>query len=200
MKRTKPTIQGSYGEIFQPDVIPRWQLWTGCILLIAVLIPLVIWSIRGGDPVLPGVTALLAVIFVLFEGKNVMVNRRNCALAFGVTPEKLTVLWNGQPVKVIPWGDVMEIFVTAGPSELRDRRRSYGVYISLQYGYESRLYKAKRQILNLHISPDSMRHLEDFPVLRICESMDYNRCQRLVSRFEGYRNAAWARKYETKNQ
>ena len=83
MKRKNPTIQGSYGEIFQPDVMPQWQLWGGCIVLIAALIPLIIWSIQGDDPILPGVTALLAVIFVLFEGQNVMVNRRNRALAFG---------------------------------------------------------------------------------------------------------------------
>ena len=91
MKRKNPTIQSSYGEIFQPDVMPQWQLWGGCIVLIAALIPLIIWSIQGDDPILPGVTALLAVIFVLFEGKNVMVNRRNRALAFGVTPWQLTM-------------------------------------------------------------------------------------------------------------
>lgn len=78
-------------------MISQGRLWGGCIILIAVLIPLIIWSIQGDDPVLPIVTALLAVIFVLFEGKNVMENRRNRALAFGVTPEKLTILWNGQP-------------------------------------------------------------------------------------------------------
>ena len=40
MKRKNPTIQGSYGEIFQPDVISQGRLWGGCIILIAVLIHL----------------------------------------------------------------------------------------------------------------------------------------------------------------
>ena len=206
MKQKKPTIQGSYGEIFQPDVMPQWQLWGGCIVLIAALIPLIIWSIQGDDPILPGVTALLAVIFVLFEGKNVMVNRRNRALAFGVTPWQLTILWNGQPVREISWENAIELFSVCGPCEIRysggfqSLTMSYGVYVSLQYGYESRLCKAKRQILNLHISPDSMRHLEKFPVMRICICGNRKRGQQMAQEIEGYRNAAWAQSYEARTK
>ena len=76
----------------------------------------------------------------------------------------------------------------------------YGVYISLQYGYKSRLYKAKRQILNLHISPDSMRHLEKFPVMRICISGDRKSGQQVAQKIEGYRNAAWAQSYEARTK
>lgn len=203
MKRKNPTIQGSYGEIFQPDVISQGRLWGGCIILIAVLIPLIIWSVQGDDPVLPIVTALLAVIFVLFEGKNVMVNRRNRALAFGVTPWQLTILWNGQPVREISWDDAIELFSVCGPCEKRHSGGKtmtmyYGVYVSLQYGYESRIDKAKRQILNLHISQDSIDHLERFPVLRLYESTDDNRCQRLLRRLESYRSEALAKRYEEK--
>lgn len=206
MKRKNPTIQGPYGDIFQPDVMPQWQLWGGCIVLIAALIPLIIWSIQGDDPILPGVTALLAVIFVLFEGKNVMVNRRNRALAFGVTPWQLTILWNGQPVREISWENAIELFSVCGPCEIRysggfqSLTMSYGVYVSLQYGYESRLCKAKRQILNLHISPDSMRHLEKFPVMRICICGNRKRGQQMAQKIEGYRNAAWAQSYEARTK
>ena len=205
MKQKKPTIQGSYGEIFQPDVMPQWQLWGGCIILIAVLIPLIIWSIQGDDPILPGFTALLAVIFVLLEGKNVMENRRNRALAFGVTPWQLTILWNGQPVREISWVDAIELFSVCGPCEKRHSSGEYqslttyyGVYVSLQYGYESRIDKAKRQILNLNISQDSIDHLERFPVLRLYESTDDNRCQQLLRRLERYRSEALAKRYEEK--
>lgn len=204
MKRKNPIIQGPYGEIFQPDVMPQWQLWGGCIVLIAALIPLIIWSIQGDDPILPGVTALLAVIFVLFEGKNVMVNRRNRALAFGVTPWQLTILWNGQPVREISWENAIELFSVCGPCEIRysggfqSLTMSYGVYVSLQYGFESRIDKAKRQILNLHISQDSIDHLERFPVLRIYEDTDDNRCQQLLRRLESYRSEALAKRYEEK--
>ncbi len=207
MKQKKPTIQGSYGEIFQPDVISQGRLWDGCIILIAVLIPLIIWSIQGDDPILPGFTALLAVIFVLLEGKNVMENRRNRALAFGVTPWQLTILWNGQPVREISWVDAIELFSVCGPCEKRHSSGEYqslttyyGVYVSLQYGYESRIDKAKRQILNLNISQDSIDHLERFPVLRLYESTDDNRCQRLLRRLESYRSEARVRRYEEKDK
>ena len=68
----------------------------------------------------------------------------------------------------------------------------YGVYVSMQYGYESRLNHAERQILNLNISPDSMKHLADFPVMRLYESDKPDRCERLLRKIEGYRNAAWS--------
>ncbi len=205
MKRNKPTIQGSYGEIFQPDVLPQWYLWTCAAVMIAALIPLVIWSVQGDDPILPGVTALLAVIFVLYEAKLVRNNCRNRALAFGVTPWQLTILWNGQPVRKISWDEAIELFAVCGPCENnhtggRAMNRCYGVYVNLQYGYESRLGKAKRQILNLHISQESIDHLERFPVLRIYENSDYNRCQRLLRRLEGYRNAAWAQSHEARTE
>ncbi len=130
-----------------------------------------------------------------------MDNRRNRAIAFGVTPEKLTILWNGQPVKVIPWDDVIEILMLCGPCEWHGRYAAdYGVYVSLQYGYESRIHKAKRQILNLHISQDSIDHLERFPVLRLYRSTDYNRCQRLLRRLESYRSEARVKRYEEKSE
>ena len=201
MKRNKPTIQGSFGEILQPDVVPQRRLWTCAAVMIAVLIPLVFWSIQGDDPVLWGFCALTAVVFALYQGKLAMVSRRNRALAFGVAPEKLTILWNGQPVKTIPWDDVIEIFMLCGPCEWHGRYAAdYGVYISLQYGYESRIHKAKRQILNLHISQDSIDHLERFPVLRLYKSTDDNRCQRLLRRLERYRSEARVKRYEEKSK
>lgn len=205
MKRKEPTIQGSFGEIFQPDVIPQGRLWACAAVMIAALIPLVIWSIRGDDPILPGFTALMAVIFVLLAGKTVMANRRNRSLAFGVTPWQLTILWNGQPVREISWDDAIELFSVCGPCEKRYSGGKtmtvyYGVYVSLQYGYESRIDKAKRQILNLNISQDSIDHLERFPVLRLYESTDYNRCQRLLRRLESYRSEALVKRYEEKEK
>lgn len=201
MKQKEPTIQGSFGEILQPDVVPRHRIWTCAAVQLAVLIPLVFWSIQGDDPVLWCFCALTAVVFALYQGKLAMDNRRNRFLAFGVTPEKLTVLWDGQPVKTIPWDEVIEIFMICGPCEWHGKyAMDYGIYISLQYGYESRIYKAKRQILNLNISRDSIKHLEDFPVLRLFVSTDYKRCQRLLRRIEGYRNQARIQKYEEKKQ
>lgn len=62
------------------------------------------------------------------------------------------------------------------------------------------LTKAKRQILNLHISQDSIDHLERFPVLRLYESTDDNRCQRLLRRLESYRSEARVKRYEEKDK
>lgn len=117
MKQKEPTIQGSFGEILQPDVVSRYRIWTCAAVQLAVLIPLVFWSIQGDDPVLWGFCALTAVVFALYQGKLVLVSRRNRSLAFCVTPEKLTVLWVGQPVKTVPWDDVIEIFMICGPCE-----------------------------------------------------------------------------------
>ena len=152
-------------------------------------------------------TAML-VLGIVLAGSGIVLGVRevlqvywNRCLAFAITPEKLTLLWNGQPVKVIPWGEVIEIFASPGPCERNGRYSTYyGIYISLQYGYESRLCKAKRQILNLHISPDSMRHLEKFPVMRICICGNRKRGQQMAQKIEGYRNAAWAQSYEARTK
>lgn len=109
-------------------------------------------------------------------------------------------------MREISWENAIELFSVCGPCEIRysggfqSLTMSYGVYVSLQYGFESRIDKAKRQILNLHISQDSIDHLERFPVLRIYEDTDDNRCQQLLRRLESYRSEALAKRYEEKEK
>ena len=91
--------------------------------------------------------------------------------------------------------------MTAGPCEWQTKYNvDYGVYVSLKYGYESRIAEAEKLILNLHISRKSMQHLEDFPVIRIYKSPMRSHCQQLAQKIEGYRNAAWAQSYEARTK
>ena len=200
-KQKNTNVQGEYEEIFEPDSDIQLRVLAEFGLYIALALMLAVEGVMTDD------TAIL-VLCIVMAGSDIVLGVRevlqvywNRCLAFAITPEKLTLLWNGQPVKVIPWGEVIEIFLLPGPCEGNGQHSSYyGVYISLQYGYKSRLYKAKRQILNLHISPDSMRHLEDFPVMRICISGDRKSGQQMAQKIEGYRNAAWAQSYEARTK
>lgn len=202
MKGKKPDVQGKYSELYQPDYVPRWQGWAmlGCFAVI--MAPFVVWGLRS-DRELLWFCGLMAGIAALYGVHFTVENRRNKRLMFGITSSALTVLWDGQPVRTVPWDDVIELFVTSGPCEQHIGQHSpmyYGVYVSMQYGYESRLNRAKRQILNLNISPDSMKHLADFPVMRLYESDKPDRCERLLRRLEGYRNEVRVRAYEEKSR
>lgn len=200
-KQKNANVQGEYEEIFEPDSDIQLRVLALFGMFIALALILVAEVVTTDD------TAML-VLGVVLAGSGIVIGARevlqvywNRCLAFAVTPEKLTLLWNGQPVKVIPWGEVIEIFSFPGPCERNGRYSTYyGIYISLQYGYESRLCKAKRQILNLHISPDSMRHLEKFPVMRICICGNRKKGQQMAQKIEGYRNAAWAQSYEARTK
>ena len=201
MKRKTPTIQGPYGEIFQPDSDIQLRVLALFGMFIAMALILVAEVVMTDDTAMLVFGIVLAGSGIVLGVREVLQVYWNRCLAFAITPEKLTLLWNGQPVKVIPWGEVIEIFASLGPCERNGRYSTYyGIYISLQYGYESRLCKAKRQILNLHISPDSMRHLEDFPVMRIYKSPMRSHCQQMAQKIEGYRNAAWAQSYEARTK
>ena len=201
MKQKKPTIQGPYGEIFQPDSDIQLRVLAELGLFIALALILVAEVVMTDDTAMLVLGIVLAGFILVVGVREVLQVYWNRCLAFAVTPEKLTLLWNGQPVKVIPWGEVIEIFASPGPCERNGRYSTYyGIYISLQYGYESRLCKAKRQILNLHISPDSMLHLERFPVMRICICGNRKRGQQMAQKIEGYRNAAWAQSYEARTK
>ncbi len=81
-------------------------------------------------------TAML-VLGIVLAGSGIVLGVRevlqvywNRCLAFAITPEKLTLLWNGQPVKVIPWGEVIEIFASPGPCERMGDIRHIMAYIS----------------------------------------------------------------------
>ena len=200
-KQKNANVQGEYEKIFQPD--SDIQLWVlvQLGLFIAMALIMVAEGVIADDTGLLVYFVIMAGLLIGYGAREAMKVYWNRCLAFAITPEKLTLLWNGQPVKVIPWGDVIEIFLLPGPCEGNEQHSSYyGVYISLQYGYKSRLYKAKRQILNLHISPDSMRHLEDFPVMRICICGNRKSGQQMAQKIEGYRNAAWIQSYEARTE
>ena len=200
-KQKSANVQGEYEEIFEPDSDIQLRVLALFGMFVAMALMLVAEVVMTDDTAMLVIGIVLAGSGIVLGARMVMQVCWNRCLAFAITPEKLTLLWNGQPVKVIPWGEVIEIFLLPGPCEGNGQHSSYyGVYISLQYGYKSRLYKAKRQILNLHISPDSMRHLEKFPVMRICISGDRKSGQQLAQKIEGYRNAAWAQSYEARTK
>lgn len=200
-KQKNDAVQGEYGEVFQPDSDIQLRVLAELGLFIALALILVAEGVMTNDTAILVLCIVMAGLLIGVGAREVMQVYWNRCLAFAVTPEKLTLLWEGQPVKAIPWGDVIEIFSSPGPCERNGRYSTYyGVYISLQYGYESRLGKAKRQILNQHISRKSMQHLENFPVMRVYKSPMRCHCQQLAKKIEGYRNAAWAREYEEKHQ
>lgn len=201
MKQKKPTIQGSYGEIFQPDSDIQLRVLALFGMFIAMALILVAEVVMTDDTAMLVLGIVLAGSGIVLGVREVLQVYWNRCLAFAVTPEKLTLLWNGQPVKVIPWGEVIEIFASPGPCERNGRYSTYyGIYISLQYGYESRIAEAEKLILNLHISRKSMQHLEDFPVMRIYKSPMRSHCQQMAQKIEGYRNAAWAQSYEARTK
>lgn len=201
MKRKKPTIQGSYGEIFQPDSDIQLRVLAELGLFIAMALILVAEVVMTDDTAMLVFGIVLAGSILVVGVREVLQVYWNRCLAFAITPEKLTLLWDGQPVHTIPWSNVIEVFVTAGPCEWQTKYNVYyGVYVSLQYGYESRIAEAEKLILNLHISRKSMQHLEDFPVMRIYKSPMRSHCQQLAQKIEGYRNAAWAQSYEARTK
>lgn len=201
MKRKNPTIQGSYGEIFQPDSDIQLRVLALFGMFIAMALILIAEVVMTNDTAMLVLGIVLAGSGIVLGVREVLQVYWNRCLAFAVTPEKLTLLWNGQPVKVIPWGEVIEIFASPGPCERNGRYSTYyGIYISLQYGYESRIAEAEKLILNLHISRKSMQHLEKFPVMRICICGNRKRGQQMAQKIEGYRNAAWAQSYEARTK
>lgn len=200
-KQKNANVQGEYEEIFEPDSDIQLRVLALFGMFIAMALILVAEVVTTDD------TAML-VLGVVLAGSGIVIGARevlqvcwNRCLAFAVTPEKLTLLWDGQPVHTIPWSDVIEVFVTAGPCEWQTKYNVYyGVYVSLKYGYESRIAEAEKLILNLHISRKSMQHLEDFPVMRIYKSPMRSHCQQMAQKIEGYRNAAWAQSYEARTK
>ena len=201
MKQKKPTIQGPYGEIFQPDSDIQLRVLAELGLFIAMALILVAEVVMTDDTAMLVFGIVLAGSILVVGVREVLQVYWNHCLAFAITPEKLTLLWNGQPVKAIPWGEVIEIFAFPGPCEWQTKYNVYyGVYVSLQYGYESRIAEAEKLILNLHISRKSMQHLEDFPVMRIYKSPMRSHCQQMAQKIEGYRNQAWSRDYTEKTK
>lgn len=201
MKRKNPTIQGPYGEIFQPDSDIQLRVLALFGMFIAMALILVAEVVMTDDTAMLVFGIVLAGSSIVLGVREVLQVYWNRCLAFAITPEKLTLLWDGQPVHTIPWSNVIEVFVTAGPCEWQTKYNVYyGVYVSLQYGYESRIAEAEKLILNLHISRKSMQHLEDFPVMRIYKSPMRSHCQQLAQKIEGYRNAAWAQSYEARTK
>ena len=200
-KQKSANVQGEYEEVFEPDSDIQLRVLALFGMFVAMALMLVAEVVMTDDTAMLVFGIVLAGTGIVIGAREVLQVYWNRCLAFAITPEKLTLLWNGQPVKVIPWGEVIEIFSSPGPCERNGRYSTYyGIYISLQYGYKSRLHKAKRQILNLHISPDSMRHLEKFPVMRICICGNRKSGQQLAQKIEGYRNAAWAQSYEARTK
>lgn len=189
-------IQGAYDEVFQPDSEPLWQ----SALVLAFLVLIALFSVAAG--VISDETWIFVVMIIsggVYIGVGVATVQKNYwngFLSFGINPKELTLLWDGQPAQTVPWGDVIEIFMACHGRHVT----YYGVYISLQYGYESRINKAEKQILNQHISRKNIKHLEDFPVICLYESAIWGRSKKILQKIESYRNAAWAREYEEKHQ
>ena len=201
MKRKEPTVQGEYDEIFQPDSDPQWQNALGLGFVACLALAEAVIGFMADNTWVLAMSLLLSCLLIGVGMVIVLKNYWNGFLSFGINPKELTLLWDGRPVHTIPWSDVIEVFVTAGPCEWQSKYNvHYGVYISLQYGYESRIADAEKLILNLHISRKSMQHLENFPVMRVYKSPMRRHCQQLAKKIEGYRNAAWAREYEEKHQ
>ena len=200
-KQKNANVQGEYEAVFQPDSDPQWQNVLGLGFVVCLALAEAVIGFRADDTWSLALSLFLSCSLIGVGMAIVLKNYWNGFLSFGITPKELTLLWDGQPVHTIPWSNVIEVFVTAGPCEWQTKYNVYyGVYVSLQYGYESRLCKAKRQILNLHISPDSMRHLEKFPVMRICICGNRKKGQQMAQKIEGYRNAAWAQSYEARTK
>ena len=121
MKRKNPTIQGSYGEIFQPDSDIQLRVLALFGMFIAMALILIAEVVMTDDTAMLVLGIVLAGSGIVLGVREVLQVYWNRCLAFAITPEKLTLLWNGQPVKVIPWGEVIEIFASPGPCERNGR-------------------------------------------------------------------------------
>ena len=197
MKRSKPDVQGDYEAVFQPDPMPVEQkiiVLGSYIMLTVILLSEAVVAEETWERV---VILCCAGAMLVMVGWTVFQEHWYSKLAFGVSPEALTVLWDGKPARIIPWWYVIEVFTAFGPCESRHGSKYAppycGVYVSLQYGYESRLSNAKREILNWKVRWDTGKHLDDFPVMRLYESQKQKDCQTLLRKIEGYRNAAWSK-------
>ncbi len=200
-KQKNANVQGEYEAVFQPDSDPQWQNVLGLGFVVCLALAEAVIGFRADDTWSLALSLFLSCSLIGVGMAIVLKNYWNGFLSFGITPKELTLLWDGQPVHTIPWSNVIEVFVTAGPCEWQTKYNVYyGVYVSLQYGYESRIAEAEKLILNLHISRKSMQHLEDFTVMRIYKSPMRSHCQQMAQKIEGYRNAAWAQSYEARTK
>lgn len=195
-KQKNANVQGEYEEVFQPDSKPMWRSTLVLAFFVLVALFSVVVGVISDEMWIFVVMIISAGIYIGVGAAIVIENYWNRFLSFGINPKELTLLWDGQPAQTVPWSDVIEIFMASHGRYVN----YYGVFISLQYGYQSRINKAEKHILNQHIRWENIKHLENFPVICLYESVIWGRSEKLLKKIEGYRNAAWAQSYEARTE